>query len=236
MSDRPKCQLTDADRDESGCFPIQKVAALGDCELPTFTKTLCFVAYTGESMEEETNASVHVPPAIAKKPAAPAPVVEEVATVESEAPAALPELPVTPVQVQEFATTAAKDIAPLLEKPTDTNGVLVALIAVAGGGAAWKFYSQFSKNKHEENMEKLRLESEKQKNNDHQQCNAKHLALNAKVEELTAKLEAAEQKLASVSQSKSEGLNLDLDVDDMKDRIEKLEKALKAKPKKKSDS
>jgi hypothetical protein len=128
-----------------------------------------------------------------------------------------------PMAAHEVALTATKELAPLLEKPTDFNGVMVALIAVAVAVAAWKFYSQFSKNKHEENMEKLRIQSEQQKNNDHAQCDAKHMALSAKVEELSAKLAAAEDKLAQPPAPP----DLDVDFDDMKDRLEKIEKSLK---------
>lgn len=249
MSDRPLCDLKDEDRDVSGCFSIRQMVTLKDnCELPVLSKPICFVLYTGGNVEETEHQEQHeAPPALkADSQVVAQPSTAETGLTAPEGAQALPlptaapvsapaELADAPAQIQEFATTAAKDIAPLLEKPTDFNGVMVALIAVGGGGAAWKFYSQFSKNKHEENMEKLRLESEKSKNDSHQQCNAKHTALSAKVEELSAKLAAAERNLEEAN-SKSNGLELDFDVDDMKTRLEKLEKALKTKAKKKTES
>lgn len=234
MDERPACVFKPEDKDESGCIPLSDFLRLTNgCRV---TEPVCFVTYSGGHMEPEEK-----PEPKAKKvkhaEERPAPV-EEAAVEEHEAApvAAAPAAPLAAAQqAQEVAVTATKEIAPLLQNPTDFNGVLVALIAVAGGGAAWKFYSQFSKNKHEENMEKLRLESEKQKNNDHAQCDAKHMALSAKVEELSAKLSAAEEKLANPPAPPPE---LDVDFDDMKDRLAKLEKSLKlakapAKPAKK---
>lgn len=225
MDERPACVFKPEDKDESGCIHISDFLRLvNGCRV---TEQVCFVTYSGGSMEPEEKPE---PKAKKVKHVEEHPAAEAAGEHEAEAPAA-PAAPLAVAQqaqqAQEVAVTATKEIAPLLQNPTDFNGVLVALIAVAGGGAAWKFYSQFSKNKHEENMEKLRLESEKQKNNDHAQCDAKHMALSAKVEELSAKLGAAEEKLASPPAPPPE---LDVDFDDMKDRLAKLEKSLKPKP------
>jgi hypothetical protein len=222
MDERPACVFKPEDKDESGCIPISDFLRLvNGCKV---TEQVCFVTYSGGRMEPEEKPESKNKSKKASQELAVADEAEALAVVPS-----------APVQAQEVALTATKEIAPLLQNPTDFNGVLVALIAVAGGGAAWKFYSQFSKNKHEENMEKLRLESEKQKNNDHAQCDAKHMALSAKVEEMSAKLSAAEEKLANPPAPPPE---LDVDFDDMKDRLAKLEKSLKpakapAKPAKK---
>lgn len=227
MDERPACVFKPEDKDESGCIPLSDFLRLtNECRV---TESVCFVTYSGGYVEPEEKHEAKVKSKVAEEhSAAPADDGQELEI----APAAAPAAPLASAQqAQEVAVTATKEIAPLLQNPTDFNGVLVALIAVAGGGAAWKFYSQFSKNKHEENMEKLRLESEKQKNNDHAQCDAKHMALSAKVEELSAKLSAAEEKLANPPAPPPE---LDVDFDDMKDRLEKLEKSLKpAKPAKK---
>ena len=99
-------------------------------------------------------------------------------------------------------------------------GVAVALIAVAGGGAAMKFYSDFSKNRHEEKMEKMRLEAESQKNsnNDHTACQAERATLQEALSETNEKLARLESKQKTLALSMS---------DDVEDRIHALEKKIK---------
>lgn len=132
----------------------------------------------------------------------------------------LPALPADPAaavgQAQEVALTAANDIAPLLEAAPGGAGVAAALIAVAGGGAAFKFYTQWNKNKHEENMERLRLESEKSET-DHTKCAAERVSLVAKIDALSAQLAEMEKKQKSLSLSVG---------DDLEDRLEAIEKKL----------
>jgi hypothetical protein len=108
-----------------------------------------------------------------------------------------------------------------------TVGIVMALVAVLGGGAAWKFYSQHSKQRaeidakkaeqaHDLAMRRLDLEAQ----NAHSSpppCLAKHA-------EIEARLSAIESKSASF------GLPAGFDADEMSERIEKLEKALKPKP------
>jgi hypothetical protein len=78
----------------------------------------------------------------------------------------------------------------------------MAVVAVAGGGAAFKLYSQIAKQRHEER-------------NNHAPCAARIAELEAKL----AKVEGATLNLGGV------------DVDELLERIEKLEKAAKAKRK-----
>lgn len=121
----------------------------------------------------------------------------------------------------EVQPASPEDIGALIEQSGGGfTGVAAALIAVAGGGAAMKFYSDMNKNKHEEKMEKLRLESEAQKNNsgDHTACQAERATLIAKLEETNQKLTRLE--------SKQKGLALSVG-DDMEDRLASLEKKVK---------
>ena len=37
--------------------------------------------------------------------------------------------------------------------------MLLAILAVVGGGAAWKFYSQFAEQKHEQKMKEMELQA-----------------------------------------------------------------------------
>jgi uncharacterized protein HemX len=108
-----------------------------------------------------------------------------------------------------------------------TVGVVLALVAVLGGGAAWRFYSQHSKQKaeieakraeqdHELAMRRLDLEA-KTANASPPPCIAKHA-------EIEARIAAIESKSASFS------LPAGFDADEMSERVEKLEKAIKPKP------
>lgn len=132
-------------------------------------------------------------------------------------PFPLPETPPAPVsQAMELVPTVSpQEIGSLIEQAGGGGlGIAAALIAVAGGGAAFKFYSQFSKNRHEEKMEKMRLESEKQ-DKEHGKCAAERLSLVAKLDAVSAQLAEMEKKQQALSLSVG---------DDLEDRLEALEK------------
>ena len=109
-------------------------------------------------------------------------------------------------------------------------GVVLALIAVVGGGAAWRFYSQHSKQKadlaakqaeqaHELAMRRLEVEASVPSTCP-QSCIVEHSRLEARIA-------ACEAKTSSVS---SIGLPAGFNADEVIERIEKLEKANKPKP------
>lgn len=108
-----------------------------------------------------------------------------------------------------------------------TVGVVLALVAVLGGGAAWRFYSQHSKQRAE--IETKRAEQEHELAMRRLDLEAQHasaspppcLAAHAQIE---ARLSAIESKSASLT------LPAGFDADEMSERIEKIEKALKPKP------
>ena len=86
---------------------------------------------------------------------------------------------------------------------------ILSVIAVAGGGAAWKFYSQSSSQKHE--LEMARLEKGQ---NSHAACDAKHL-------EMLGRVDALERKFAGA---------IDLDAPsttDLEKKIKNLERRLR---------
>jgi uncharacterized protein HemX len=108
-------------------------------------------------------------------------------------------------------------------------GVVLALVAVLGGGAAWKFYSQHSKQKaeiaakrdeqaHELAMRRLDVEASAASASP-PPCLAKHA-------EIEARIAACEAKVQSTSLALPAGF----DADEMSDRLDKIEKALKPKP------
>ena len=106
-------------------------------------------------------------------------------------------------------------------------GVVLALVAVLGGGTAWRFYAQHSKQKaeiaakrdeqaHELAMRRLDVEASAASASP-PPCLAKHA-------EIEARLSAIESKNASLT------LPAGFDADEMSERVERLEKASKPKP------
>lgn len=106
-------------------------------------------------------------------------------------------------------------------------GVVLALVAVLGGGAAWRFYSQHSKQKaalaekqaeqaHELAMRRLDVEA--------QAATASPPPCLAAHAHLEARISAVESKSASLT------LPAGFDADELSERIERLEKANKPKP------
>lgn len=168
----------------------------------------------------------------------------EPAMVADSGEVALTEAPGMPLN-------ATEDILALM--PKDGSGgsmitVILALVAVGGGGAAWKFYQTFAKQKHEQKMKELELQAEansnKKDDDKHEKCAAERVALEAKLSALAGRLADAEKMAkdaADAAASKSEPLDVSFDADDMQERLAKLEKAMAAakrapgRPKKKKD-
>jgi hypothetical protein len=98
---------------------------------------------------------------------------------------------------------------------------------VLGGGAAWKFYAQHSKQKAEIEAKKAEQEHEiamRRLDLEAQTANASPPPCLAKHAEIEARLATVESKSASLA------LPSGFDADEMSERIEKLEKANKPKP------
>ena len=131
------------------------------------------------------------------------------------------------VGVPDNAIAEVKSLVPA-DGHANMITVALAVVGVAGGGAAIKLYQSMSKNKHDEAMKKLEIEQQRSEKQDdqHQACNASRAALEAKVVALTAKVE----ELAS----KSSGSSFDLgefDPEEIEERLKKIEESLKAKGK-----
>lgn len=154
------------------------------------------------------------------------------AEILSSLPISTPALDGGVAQVQALVDAPANLQAVL---PKDANGytVLLGVVAVAGGGAAWKFYNDYSKRKHEENM--ARIEREPQQQDDsHKKCEAARTALEARLNEAQARLEAANIRLESLQQAVSALQNAppppkapEFDSSELEDRLARLEKAAK---------
>lgn len=97
--------------------------------------------------------------------------------------------------------------------------LLLAMMAVVGGGAAWKFYTQYSEQKHEQKMKQLELDAQAAGLAGAQPppCQAAKVKLEAELQEVKAKLEGLDRKLA---------FSADFDADLLERRMKKLERKL----------
>jgi hypothetical protein len=128
---------------------------------------------------------------------------------------------------------AIAEVKSLVPAGGDASMITVALavVGVAGGGAAIKLYQNMVKSKHDQEMKRLEIEEKRSEKQDdqHQQCNVARAALEAKVAALTTRIE-------DLSARKSESPSLDLgdfDPEALEERLKKIEAALKtAKAKK----
>ena len=153
-----------------------------------------------------------------------APVEPGPAPVAAPTPGAAPVAPVA-TEAQTLApdpTTAASELQGLVGAAggDTTLAIVLAAIAVLGGGAAWKFYQKNSEQKHEFKMKELELKSQTPSQSP-PPCIVKH-------GELDAKLAAVEGKVAKIDQ-KTAGMSVDgPSSDELDERLVKLERQLKA--------
>lgn len=154
---------------------------------------------------------------------------EEAAGVDSALPAAVEAetsgagaLTVQP----DVPASAVQDVQKIMEQAGGANGyaVLLSLIAVAGGGAGWKFYQSFAKQRHEQKMKQLEIEQSKAEKQDdsHKQCDAKNAALAVQIDALSSKLTELQEQV-----SPQQG-GAELGVGFSGEDLENLDKRLKA--------
>jgi len=151
---------------------------------------------------------------------APAPEAPPVAG----APAPAPE-PVASIAVPD-PTTAAGELQGLVGAAggDSTLAIALALIAVLGGGSAFKLYQKRAEHAHELKLKELEMKSQIPSQSP-PPCILKHGELDAKL----AALEAQVEKVAA--KARAAGLPAGFDPDDIEERLEKLEKAAAAKKK-----
>lgn len=169
-----------------------------------------------------------------KRKHAPAPADEaddvQPAEPAQEAPLAAPALPVpvgptapAGLPVVGVPRTAADELAGLVPAGGELNGLslVLALIAVMGGGAAWKFYSQRSKQQHEQAMRALDIQAAQVQPAD---CKTAHVATQEELRQLAERVGRIDQALTEVADRPS-GVALPDGLADLEERIEKLERA-----------
>lgn len=159
-------------------------------------------------------------PPVTDVPAPPADVPP--APVEASAP---PAPDVAAMTTAPDPTTAASELQGLVGAAggDSTLAIFLAVVAVAGGASAWKFYSQRSKEAHELRMEEVRLKAQAPATSP-PPCIAKHGELDARLAAMEGKVGAVERKTSAFSSSGSS-------VDELDERVAKLEKAVKASKK-----
>lgn len=244
---RPPCKLTDEMRDANGCLPLSVfLGDLGDCriELPEGER-LCFS--TAMQMHDkhghpvdgdhdaaakhgcdhkdskEWKAEHHGHKEKHMEEQKPAETTETVSITPPPAPAVTTSTVSVDAAVAQTKELLGKDAGP---------GILIAgAAALAVVGAAIKIVPNYIKGKQELESKRIEAEqarSEKQDDN-HQKCSAERMMLESKVAALQAKLDVVEAKAEKAG---SASLNMDgFDPEELEERLAKIEKALKAKPK-----
>ena len=122
-----------------------------------------------------------------------------------------PAAPVTPEQLTQLSQSTGGD---------GTLGLLLAIIAVVGGGAAWKFYTQYSEQKHEQKMKQMELQAKADGLAGAQPppCQTANAKIQAELKEMKGKLANVDKKLA---------LTADFDADLLERKVKKIERRLK---------
>ena len=122
-----------------------------------------------------------------------------------------PAAPVTPEQLTQLSQSTGGD---------GTLGLLLAIIAVVGGGAAWKFYTQYSEQKHEQKMKQMELQAKADGLAGAQPppCQTANAKIQAELKEMKSKLANVDKKLA---------LTADFDADLLERKVKKIERRLK---------
>lgn len=200
---------------------------LDGCEIPeNFTFR---IPYNEAKMPDET--PEHYTPEEPSSP--PAPVSEPLAEPVAEAPSAN-----TLSSLSEAPPVA--DLSGLKDMAGDNSVLMVilALVAVLGGGTAWKFYQQNATQKHEQAMRKLDLEAKAMKvqNTSPPACQQVHAKMEAEISDLGKRLSdhasAVEERLAKVERRTLSLTGAGVDLEELEQRVAKVEKAVKPRAKK----
>jgi hypothetical protein len=149
--------------------------------------------------------------------------------VEAPADGAAPDATQT-VADADPAGVSAGDLGALAQG-VDNPGltVVLAILAVAGSAAGWKFFSQFSEQRHEQAMRKLDIEAQASGigRAQPQACAVKHAELESRVADLSARLDDVIARADAIAK-KTASFDADTDVSDIERQVKRLSKAVKA--------
>ena len=157
----------------------------------------------------------------------------------------------SPVPADHHASMGVADTPNVLglaqQGPVGGNTLVLAGMAILGGGAAWKFYSQFTKQNHERKMAEIEKNSSNNEENK-KRCEGHALTCSNSTRELQMKLDEANRKLSDYANlidslnkkvtDMEAGMNKAIragkNIDDLEERIEEMEDKLKKKMKEKN--
>jgi len=184
--------------------------------------------YDEKPVEEETKPVANETKQEAPKPPpapekAPDPVPEPApAAVETAATPAVPDL-VESVGVAQDITAAADAAQSLGGDYAPMVAIALAGMAVAGGSKAWSYYRDRAEQKHEQEMQKLKIEAQS-KGMDGQQppaCQAATQKMQAELDDVKSKLSAVQKKTSMIS-ADFDGEDVERQIKRMKKRIDEL--------------
>ena len=184
--------------------------------------------YDETPVKEETKPVSNEKKQEAPKPApapakAPDPVPEPVpAAVETVAAPSVPEL-VESVGVSQDITAAADAAKSLGGDYAPMVAIALAGMAVAGGSKAWSYYRDRAEQKHEQEMQKLKIEAQSQGMEGEQPppCKAASAKMQAELDEVKSKLSAVQKKTSMIS-ADFDGEDVERQIKRMKKRIDEL--------------
>jgi hypothetical protein len=184
--------------------------------------------YDEKPVEEETKPVANETKQEAPKPPpapvkAPDPVPEPApAAVETAATPAVPDL-VESVGVAQDITAAADAAQSLGGDYAPMVAIALAGMAVAGGSKAWSYYRDRAEQKHEQEMQKLKIEAQSQGMEGEQPppCKAASAKMQAELDEVKSKLSAVQKKTSMIS-ADFDGEDVERQIKRMKKRIDEL--------------
>ena len=192
-----------------------------------------------QPVEEEVVVIDEDAPDVARKPRAhkraePEPQAEAEVVDDPSADVEEPALAVAPQPKPTHASVGVAAPEVDVKKIVDGSAgatpysVMLAIIAVVGGGAGWKFYQNYAKQKHDQAMKALEIEQAKaeRQQNDHQACATKSAALTAQVEALSSKLSQVESRVSTIPDAPPDLGFSTKDFEKMDKRIKAVEKKL----------
>ena len=152
-----------------------------------------------------------------------APIPEQApAKVEAAATPDVPQL-VESVGVSQDITAAADAAKSLGGDYAPMVAIALAGMAVAGGSKAWSFYRERAEQKHEQEMQKLKMEAQSQGMEGQQPppCQAANAKMQAEVDALKSKIGSIEKKTSMIS-ADFDGEDVERQIKRMKKRIDEL--------------
>ncbi len=169
--------------------------------------------------ETKQEAPKPVPPPVKEPEPAPEPAPVAVETVAAPAVSEL----VESVGVSQDITAAADAAKSLGGDYAPMVAIALAGMAIAGGSKAWSYYRDRAEQKHEQEMQKLKIEAQSQglEGEPPPACQAANQKMQADLDELKSKMSAVQKKTSMIS-ADFDGEDVERQIKRMKKRIDEL--------------